>query len=161
MSDGAITRIKTPTRLDFTVTAGSIRSRFLRGLMQGRIMGGRCPGCQKVYVPLRSCCPTCGIAESLPVEIADVGTVTTFAIINLPFDNQAFQVPYAAAAILLDGADMPLLHLINKTPIDEVRMGLRVKASWEEHPRPTLETIKWFQASGEPDAEYDSYREHL
>jgi len=160
MSD-PVTLIKTPMRLDYRVTAGSNRARFLRGLMERKILGQRCVGCRKVYVPPRGCCPTCGTTDSETVELGDHGTVTTFSLINIPFENQAFQLPYGAAAILLDGSDLPLLHLLNNIPVDEIRMGWRVKAVWSDEPRPTLETINWFEASGEPDADYDSYKEHL
>lgn len=156
-----VTRIKTPMRLDYRVTAGSNRARFLRGLLEQKILGERCASCKKVYVPPRGCCPTCGISESETVELADHGTITTFALINIPFDNQAFQLPYGAAAILLDGADLPILHLLNNIPVEEIRMGLRVKAVWGAEPKPTLETIQWFEASGEPDADYETYRLHL
>ena len=149
-----------PMRLQYRVTAGIHRSRFLRALMQGKILGERCAQCHKVYVPWRGCCPTCGSAESATVELPDRGTVTMFAIINIPFGTQAFKTPYAAVAILLDGADLPLLHLLNDVPIDQVRTGMRVKAVWDETPKPTLETIRWFTTSGEPDAPYDSYKEH-
>lgn len=153
--------IITPTRLEYRVTAGSHRTRFLRALMQRKIVGARCAGCQKVYVPWRGCCPTCGTAECASVEVPDRGTVTNFALINIPFGTQAFKTPYAAAAVLLDGADLPLLHLLNDVPVENVRMGMRVKAVWSETPMPTLETIRWFTALDEPDAPFDSYKEHL
>lgn len=156
-----VTLIEIPVRLDYQVTAGASRARFLRGLLAGKILGERCTSCTKVYVPWRGCCPTCGTAESITTEVADRGTVTTFSIINIPFGTQAFQTPYAAAAILLDGADLPLLHLLNNVPMPEVRMGLRVRAVWDDEPKPTLQTIRWFEAAGEPDAPFEAYREHL
>lgn len=160
MSD-KVTSIQIPMRLDYQVTAGASRAKFLRGLMEGKILGERCSGCAKVYVPWRGCCPTCGTADSTTIELPDRGTVTTFSIINIPFGTQAFETPYAAAAILLDGSDLPLLHLLNNVPMAEVRMGLRVRAVWSDEPKPTLETIRWFTASGEPDAPFASYQEHL
>jgi hypothetical protein len=42
-------------------------------------------------------------------------------------------------------------------------MGMRVKAEWAPpgERRPTLESIRWFSPSGEPDAPFESYQEHL
>jgi uncharacterized protein len=155
-----VTLLEMPMRLDYTITAAGSRAKFLRGLVEGKLLGERCGGCAKVYVPWRGCCPTCGTAESETVELADRGTVTTFCIINIPFGTQAMPTPYAAAAILLDGADLPILHLLNNVPLEQVRMGLRVRAVWDEQPKPTLETIRWFTATGEPDASFDSYKDH-
>jgi len=54
--------------------------------------------------------------------------VTTFAIINIPFAGQRIQPPYVAAYVLLDGADIPFLHLVTEIDAADVRMGLRVEA---------------------------------
>ena len=58
-------------------------------------------------------------------------------------------------------ADIPLFSLIQEIPFDQVRMGLRVEAVWADELRPTLESIKYFKPTGEPDAEFESFREHL
>lgn len=161
MSD-PVTLLKTPIRLDYTVTAGKHLSHYLRALAEKRILGARCGGCAKVYVPPRGSCPTCGIpTDAGDVEVADAGIVTTFCIINIPFGNMPFKPPYCAAAIILDGSDQPIFHLIRGIDVHEVRMGMRVKAVWAEELGPTLESIQWFEPTGEPDADFDTYVEHL
>jgi hypothetical protein len=42
-------------------------------------------------------------------------------------------------------------------------MGMRVRAVWkpDDELGPTMESIKWFEPTGEPDADYATYREHL
>lgn len=163
MSDEPVSVIHTPIRLEYTVLAGRHLSRYLRALAEGRIVGGRCGRCRKVYVPPRGACPTCAEPTDSEVEVRDTGTVTTFCIINIPFENAAFPPPYAAAAVLLDGADIAIFHLVGNVDVDQVRMGMRVKAVWKprEELGPTLESIRYFEPSGEPDADYDSYREHI
>ena len=165
MSDPSdpVRRIKAPVRLEYSITPGQTLSRFLAGVIEGRLLGRRCPSCTKVYVPPKGACPTCGVPCVDEVPVADTGTVTTFCIVNVPFEGQAMKLPYVYGAILLDGADLPLLHLITGLPADQVRMGLRVKADWlpPAERRPTLESIRWFIPTGEPDATFDSYKEHL
>jgi uncharacterized OB-fold protein len=97
------------------------------------------------------------------VELPDTGTVTTFCIVNVPFLGQRIQPPYVAAYVLLDGADIPLQHLVLGCAADEVRMGMRVRASWRPRDEwgTTLRNIDHFRPSGEPDAEFESYAEHL
>jgi len=161
MSD-PIRKIKAPVRLEYNVTAGVVLSRFLAGVVEGRLLGRRCPSCTKVYAPPKGACPTCGVPCVDEVAVADTGTVTSYCIVNVPFEGQTMKLPYVYGSILLDGADLPLLHLI-EAPADKVRMGMRVKAEWlpPGERRPTLESIRWFAATGEPDALYDSYKEHL
>jgi len=89
--------------------------------------------------------------------------VTTFCVVNVPFRGQAIELPYVCAQILVDGADIPLMALIQECPASEVRMGMRVEAVWEEAGRrvPSLQSLRYFRPSGEPDAEYDAFKEHL
>jgi uncharacterized OB-fold protein len=147
--------------IDFTAYTGTAQSRFLKGITERRILGERCPSCSKVYVPPRGSCPTCGVPTEEQVELAGTGIVTTFCVVNIPFAGQAVECPYVSASILLDGADIPLFSLIQEIPFDQVRMGLRVEAVWADELRPTLESIKYFKPTGEPDAEFESFREHL
>jgi len=158
-----ITGIVTPVSLDYQYAASPEESAFFRGLAEGRIVGQRCPACRKVYVPPRPACPVDGVPTVEEIELGHTGTVTTFCIVNVPFLGQKIKPPYVSAYILLDGADIALQHLILDMPADEVRMGLRVKAVWRprEEWGTTIENISHFAPSGEPDADYESYRHHL
>src|SRR5258707_615038 len=83
--------------------AGRDYARFLASIAEGRFVGRRCPSCTKVYVPPRGACPTCAVATIDDVPVADVGTVTTFCIVNVPYEGQTMKLPYVYAWILLDG----------------------------------------------------------
>jgi len=150
-----VTTLTAPARLDYTYAPGRAQSRYLRALAGHRTVGERCPSCRKVYVPPRGACPTCGVATGTQVEVGPRGTVTTFCIVNIKARNLDIEVPYVYAHIALDGADLALHARIGGIPYDQVRMGLRVEPVWTEggrfpdHYRPT----------GEPDADYDSYKE--
>jgi uncharacterized protein len=159
----AITGIITPVELDYLYAASPEESAFYRGLEEGRIIGQRCPVCHKVYVPPRSACPVDGVATTDEVELSDRGTVTTFCIVNVPFLGQKITPPYVSAYVLLDGADIAFLHLILDIPAEEVRMGMRVEAVWKprEEWGTTIENINHFRPTGEPDADFETYKVHL
>jgi hypothetical protein len=38
---------------------------------------------------------------------------------------------------------------------------MRVRAVWADKPVPSLESIKHFRPTGEPDAPFEAYKEHL
>jgi len=84
-------------------------------------------------------------------------------VVNVPFTGQRVQPPYAAAAVLIDGADIPFQHLVLGCEPDEVRMGMRVAAVWKPRGQwgTTAENIDHFRPTGEPDAPYESYAHHL
>lgn len=163
LEDHPVSGVVTPVSLDYVYAASPEESAFYRGLSEGRILGQRCPSCGKVYVPPRAACPTDGTPTTDEVELSDAGTVTTFCIVNVPFLGQRITPPYVSAYVLLDGADIAVLHLILDIPADQVRMGMRVKAVWKprEEWGTTIENISHFAPTGEPDADFETYRHHL
>ncbi|WP_433830192.1 Zn-ribbon domain-containing OB-fold protein [Actinoplanes sp. CA-015351] len=152
----------TPIRLHYLHTTSDEEDRYLRALADGRLIGQRCPACRKVYVPPRVC-PADGVAPGEIVDVADRGTVTTFCVVNVPFAGQRLDPPYVVAQVLLDGADIPIPHLVLGLDAGDVRMGMRVAAVWRDRSdwSVTPENIAHFEPTGEPDAAYESYAEHL
>ena len=153
----------TLSSIEIQHTASLPESAFLRGLEEGKLLGARTGKDGKVYFPPKEADPATGLELDNFVELPDKGTVTTYAIINIPFAGQRIKPPYVAAYVLLDGADIPFLHLIQEIDATEVRMGMRVEAVWK--PREEwglgIDNIEYFKPTGEPDADYDSYKHHL
>ncbi|MDQ0935362.1 Zn-ribbon domain-containing OB-fold protein [Streptomyces turgidiscabies] len=152
-----VTGIVAEARLDYTYSPGRAQTAYINALAERRIVGERCPSCRKVYVPPRGACPTCGVATAEQVEVGPGGTVTTYCIVNIKARNLDIEVPYVYGHIALDGAGLALHGRIGGIPYDQVRMGLRVEPVWTEggrypdHYRPT----------GEPDADYETFKELL
>lgn len=158
-----VSMIVTPINLSYTHSVSVEDARYLRALDEGKLVGQRCPVCHQVYIPPRSSCPVDGVPTTTEVELPDTGTVTTFCVVNVPFLGQRIKPPYVAAYVLLDGADIPFLHLVLGCEASEVRMGMRVRAAWKprEEWNTTLGNISHFEPTGEPDAPFESYARHL
>ncbi|MEU1187192.1 OB-fold domain-containing protein [Streptomyces sp. NPDC005859] len=152
-----VTGIVAPARLDYTYSPGRAQSAYIAALSTRRTVGERCPSCRKVYVPPRGACPTCGVPTAEQVEVGPRGTVTTFCIVNIKAKNLDIEVPYVYAHIALDGAGLALHGRIGGIPYDQVRMGLRVEPVWTEGAR----YPDHYRPTGEPDADYDVYKELL
>ena len=152
-----------PEAIEIQHSASHEESAYLRALAEGKIIGARTGKDGKVYFPPHGADPATGKPTTEFVELPDKGTVTTFAIINIPFAGQRIKPPYVAAYVLLDGADIPFLHLVTEIDASDVRMGMRVEAVWK--PREEwglgIDNIDHFRPTGEPDADYDTYKHHL
>ncbi|MFI0367362.1 Zn-ribbon domain-containing OB-fold protein [Actinomadura sp. 1N219] len=157
-----VTLINAPTRLEYDLRGGKALRRFLEGVSEGRILGHRCPVCEQVIVPMKGLCPRDGVPTTEEVELPDTGTVTTFAVNNIP-DPRAPEVPFVSGYVLLDGAGLTMLTLVAGVPADRVRMGMRVKAAWR--PRAewghSMDNIKWFEPLDEPDVPFDEIKDYL
>jgi len=64
---------------------------------------------------------------------------------------------------LLDGANLSFMGLIQECDVEDIHMGMRVEAVWVDEADlvPSLASVKYFRPTGEPDADYETYREYL
>ena len=155
--------LRTPVELEYTFSAGQSASRFLRGIAEGKLLGQRCPVDGRVYFPSRGACPQHGVPFGTDVvELSDTGTAVTYSIVRVPSENIPLELPYIAVQVLLDGSDTVLMHLL-KAKLEDVHMGMRVKACWRPRSEWTTSVgnILYFEPTAEPDAPYDAYKEHI
>jgi uncharacterized OB-fold protein len=149
--------------LPYDYVAGDYKARYLRALKDKRILGSTCSKTGKVFVP-----PVVGSPESFApctdfVEVADRGVITTFCIVNIPVIGRNLEIPYVAASVALDGADISIFALIQECKPEDVRMGMRVEAVWKAdgERQGDHEDILYFRPTGEPDAPQASYINRL
>ncbi|MDG2061532.1 MAG: Zn-ribbon domain-containing OB-fold protein [SAR86 cluster bacterium] len=156
--DNKIIGFEAPIHFNYSYTAGAATTLFLQKMLEGKIVGQRCPICKGVYVPPRGSCPRDGVATEEEVEVAHTGTVESFTINYIPIPGGAVDPPFVSANIVLDGADLSFMHLISGIPHDQVTIGMRVKALWrpKNEWKPSLENIIYFEPTGEPDRDIDN-----
>ena len=110
--------------------------RYVDALLDGRIVGHRCPACGRVYVPGKGYCPCVSSrrGEADEVEVSDTRHGDEL------HDHHAGRVPrpdrdraVRHASVLLDGTDVVLgrTRTSSASRTSEVRIGLRVAAVWE------------------------------
>ncbi len=100
--------------------AGQVHGPALLGVRQGlRALPGLVPDRRRAHHRGRASWPTSG-------------TVTTYCVVNVPFAGQSIEIPYICAQVLLDGANLSFMGLIQEIPTDQIRMGMRVEAVWVE-----------------------------
>jgi uncharacterized protein len=159
---GPVTMVTTPVRLDYTYTAGPSSEVFLRGTQERKLLGRRCSECAKVYMPPRGVCSMCGAPfDDEIVEVAQTGTVTTFAVVNVNFASREIDLPYAVVEVLFDGAHITSQFLIQGVTHDQVRMGMRVRAVWKDGElEPTLSNVTHVEPIDEPDRPYETFAEY-
>lgn len=126
--------------------AGPVRSKFLVELRDNqRIMGTKCPTCQRVYVPARSTCPRCFRDLEDWVQVADRGTLLDYTVVYQAEPPQPLPPPFAYGIILLDGADTGLVHVLGDVNLKELRIGMRVQAVFAPERKGHILDIKYFR----------------
>jgi len=133
----------------YSWSVGHYGSKFLHELKDNKkLLGIRCPKCNKVYVPPRKVCGKCYVAMDEFVELSDEGEIYACTIIQFGFVDPETgiqrPVPYGYAFIKLDGADTCLTHFVDSTDPEKFKIGARVKAVFEEKRKGSIVDIKHF-----------------
>jgi uncharacterized OB-fold protein len=129
-----------------TYSAGAVGSRFLIELRDNkRIMGIRCPTCNRVYVPARSVCKDCFAQLNEWVEVSDKGTLLTYTVCHQPNRVQPMEPPLIYGIIQLDGADNGFVHMLGGVDPEQLRIGMRVQAVFKEKREASILDIKYFK----------------
>ena len=149
--------------LPYRYSAGDYKAHFLRALQEKKILGSRCSKTGKVFVAPLIASPESFAPADEFVELSDRGVVTTFCIVNIPVIGRDLQLPYVAASVLLDGADLSIFSAIQECKPEDVRMGMRVQAVWKADGERlgAFEDIHYFKPTGEPDAPLASFIHRL
>jgi len=106
---------------------------FWTGGRRGQLCIKRCPACARLWHPSQSVCVACGQRELEPAAVSGRGTVVGFTINHQQWLPDPVP-PYVVAIVALD--DDPRVRLttnvVDAEP-DDVHVGLRVQARFEQH----------------------------
>ena len=153
--------VTTPIRIEMTYRPGEAAEPFLLGTQRRELLGRRCSQCEKVYLPPRGVCAMCGAEfTDEQVECGPEGTVATYLVVNVPFASQEIDPPYTAVEVLFDGAHITSQFLLLGTDVDDVRIGMRVRAVWDDADdlQPTLSNVTHVEAIDQPDVAYEDVK---
>jgi uncharacterized OB-fold protein len=131
-----------------TYSAGMVGSRFLIELRDNKkIMGVKCPTCNRVYVPPRSTCKYCFGKLSELVEVSQKGTLLTYAVAYQPNPVQPLEPPIAYGIVQLDGADTGFVHMLGEVDPGQLKIGMKVKAVFKvkKERQASIMDIKYFK----------------
>ena len=130
----------------YTLSAGPVRSKFLLHLRdQQKIMGTKCPTCGRVHVPARSTCLGCFENMGDWVEVGDEGILTAYTIVNKKFPMAGADSVFGFGIVKLDGADTGLTHRLGEVDPDKLRIGVRMKAVFNDELKGDIRDIKHFE----------------
>jgi uncharacterized OB-fold protein len=132
--------------LPYSYFAGRVGSKFLTTIRdEKKIMGIKCNKCNKVFVPPRQTCDVCmeDIRDNW-VDVQNTGKVTNFTVVRYDDKHLPKKAPYVLAMIQLDGADTPLVHVVEGIDLDKAKIGMKVQAVFAKETTNTILDIDHF-----------------
>ncbi len=144
MSDKTPLRAPLTIEYPFTRTVGPVQSAFLTGLREGIVLGIRRRDGSVLVPPVEYDPDTADELTEL-VEVADRGTVTSWAWEPSPDERQPLGRPFAWALVRLDGADTSMLHVVDAGSMDAITTGARVRIRWADEREGAITDIACFE----------------
>ena len=139
----------------------AMADRAIEASRSHRLLGFRCPVCERVYVGGRGVCPIDSVefAADHEVDLPHTGTITNHVVITpVQYPGQTETEPFARVFVLLDGTDVVLGYQpVIELPVADVRVGVRVSAVWASPAEvssdmdSTYGYLLGWMPSGEPD----------
>lgn len=132
--------------VSYEYAAGDAGSKFYLELRDNKkIVGIRCPQCNKVYVPPRTTCGSCFGSLDEYVEVKPTGTLVSYTIVHYALPIHPVEPPFVYGIIQLDGADTGLTHLLRGVELENIKIGMRVEAVFKEERQGNIFDIKYFK----------------
>jgi uncharacterized OB-fold protein len=98
----------------------------------GRLRFLRCQSCGYYLHPPLPRCPRCGSTELEPEPVSGYGEVYSFTVNHQSWDGST--EPYVIALVALPEQDgLRLTTNVVGCPVDDVRIGMKVKVVFEQH----------------------------
>jgi uncharacterized OB-fold protein len=114
----------------YTRSLGPALLRYLTGFRSGKIVGVRTAD-GRVMVPPTEYDPETGEALDEFVEVGPAGVVTAWTWVAEPTPGKHHLAkPFAFALVCPDGADVPMVHVVDVAGPDEMSVGMRVMPRW-------------------------------
>lgn len=132
----------------FSRTTGPVIGAFLTGLRERVLIGIRGTD-GRVHVPPVEYDPVTSEDLTELLEVGPGGTVATWAWVHEPSPKHLLDHPFAWALITPDGADTPMLHMIDAGSPEAVRTGMRVVPRWRDERDGQITDIECFVPEGE------------
>jgi len=132
----------------FTRSTGPVVGRFLTELRDRKIIGIRGSN-GNVLVPPPEYDPVTFEPLTEFVEVGQSGIVKTWCWVNTPRAKHPLNRPFAWAMVLLDGADIPMLHVVDAGKESAMSTGMRVKVRWAEKTMGHIKDIACFEPASE------------
>ncbi len=142
-----VKKVKRTWHVPYHWCYGKSNTEFFERLKEESMFyGSKCTSCNKVVVPIAGLCARC-FADTEPdaVPVKDEGVLDSFTIVYLPYPGQPSTPPYAYGMIKLDGSSNYFMHMVDGIPLEDIKVGMKVKAVWNDERKGDFYDIKYFK----------------
>ncbi|MBP1724467.1 MAG: hypothetical protein H6Q44_2172 [Deltaproteobacteria bacterium] len=136
---------------------GPVMGKFLKGLMEKKILANKCPKCGRLQLAPREVCAVCRVEATGWQEVGPKGNLEVIEIVYYaspdPLTGETRETPYGSIHVLLDGCrgNETFWHLLRRDQIFQVRetqggiKGTRLRPVWADSRAGSIHDIQYFE----------------
>jgi hypothetical protein len=136
---------------------GPVMGKFLKGLMEKKILANKCPKCGRLQLAPREVCAVCRVEATEWQEVGPKGNLEVIEIVYYaspdPLTGETRETPYGSIHVLLDGCkgNETFWHLLRRDQIFQVResqggiKGTRLRPVWADSRTGSIHDIQYFE----------------
>jgi len=136
---------------------GPVMGKFLKGLMEKKILANKCPKCGRLQLAPREVCAVCRVEATEWQEVGPKGNLEVIEIVYYaspdPLTGETRETPYGSIHVLLDGCrgNETFWHLLRRDQIFQVKesqggiKGTRLRPVWAESRTGSIHDIQYFE----------------
>jgi len=136
---------------------GPVMGKFLKGLMEKKILANKCPKCGRLQLAPREVCAVCRVEATGWQEVGPKGNLEVIEIVYYaspdPLTGETRETPDGSIHVLLDGCrgNETFWHLLRRDQIFQVRetqagiKGTRLRPVWADSRTGSIHDIQYFE----------------
>lgn len=136
---------------------GPVMGKFLKGLMEKKILANKCPKCGRLQLAPREVCAVCRVEATEWQEVGPKGNLEVIEIVYYaspdPLTGETRETPYGSIHVLLDGCrgNETFWHLLRRDQIFQVKesqggiKGTRLRPVWADSRTGSIHDIQYFE----------------
>jgi len=107
-------------------------SPYALGLLDGKLMGTKCPKCGDVFFPPRVNCwnLNCNLMKTEWIELAQTGRVHTYTVAGWSGRSSLKRLPFVLAYVVLNGVTTAIANEIREIKPWDAEFDMPVKVKW-------------------------------
>ncbi len=118
---------------------------FLKKLKDKKLIGNKCPGCNRIFFPPRLVCGQCLVKPDRWVDIRETANVSTYAIAYLKNPDTGVVEEKPVLLAQHDGASTCLIaELAPNIDVKDTYINMPIKVHWKEERTGNLSDIQYY-----------------
>ncbi len=118
---------------------------FFKNLMDKKFVAGKCPSCEKLFIPPRIYCEECFEEINEFVEIKELPYIYSYTFLFKDLEDNDLKEPEIVVFLKWENVEGGIIHRLKEVEIEEISFGIKVEPVFKEKREGNINDILYFR----------------